>query len=113
MVLGLNVFFSHKTFVHNKTKITINILFLSDTHTFYAIVVQYFNNVFTDFSKVTALDTANNAQIAMYTVDYYRNCFSILVFNKILYPLSISMLLWYGNEKIRYLLSNHNLSYRM
>lgn len=112
MVLGLNVFFSHKTFVHSKSKITINITFLCGT--FYRIVVQDFNNVFTAFSKVTALDAAINAQIAIYTVDnYYSSCFSSLVFNKILYPLFISLLLWYGNEKIRYLFSHHSLSYGM
>lgn len=64
--LGLHVFFGHKTFVYNKTKITINIRFLSDTYTFYGIVVQFFNNVFADFSK--ALDSAINAQIATYTI---------------------------------------------
>lgn len=112
MVLGLNVFFSHKTFVHNKSKITINITFLCGT--FSRIVVQDFNNVFTAFSKVTALDAPINAQITIYTVDnYYSNCFSNLVFNKILYPLFISLLLWYGNEKIRYLFSHHSLSYGM
>lgn len=81
MVLGLSVFFSYKTFVYNKTKI---IIFLSDTDPFYRIVVQYFNDVLTDFSKVTALDSVINAQIAMCTVDNYSNCFSILVFNKLL-----------------------------
>ena len=53
MVLGLNVFFSHKTFVHNKSKITINTICLCGT--FYRIVVQDFNNVFTAFSKLQLL----------------------------------------------------------
>lgn len=56
MALELPVFFSHKTFVNNKTRITLNIRFLRDTYTFYGIMVQYFNNVFADFSKATALD---------------------------------------------------------
>lgn len=59
--LELHIFFSHKAFAYNKTKITINIRFLSCTYTFYGIVVQLFNNVFADFSKATALHSAINA----------------------------------------------------
>lgn len=31
-------------------------------------MVQFFNNVFADFSKATALDSPINAWIAMYTI---------------------------------------------
>lgn len=60
MGLELPVFFSHKTFAYNK-KITIITRFLSDTYTFYGIVMQFFNNVFADFSKATVLDSAISA----------------------------------------------------